>query len=392
VQENSDFQRDPFLYLDRELPKAPYSLRLPAGELCLTDAAASREVLANAAGRYQDHSDFFHTRRGHFGPRALQVEIGRAAMKVLYTCMQARAPHLPEAIERALEPRSEWPDAGNWLVYRHLAPALVGPARPAALRSRVDQIVARGVLAGARERHSLLGRAFFRFRALGDLAREIQAARRAGENDPSDVLGVLAAAARPEIAGREVPAKELAEVFLSFVFAVGGSVGFTLGWCLYLLGQNPGSTAPPSWVVREALRLYPVAWLMGRRPATPHLLAGAAVEPKDEVVVCPYAVHRNPRHWEDAESFRPDRWREDPEPEAFLPFGWGPHKCVGASFSLRLVEDVLRLIGERWRLRTEPHAARPLAGPALAPPPFSLFLEKLTRLPAPGEKTQPERR
>jgi len=376
-----DFERDPFLFLDRALAGgAGEAIRLPLGELCLTDAAASRAVLANADGLYQEHSDFFHTRRGDFGPRALQVELGRSAMKVLYARLHERAAGLPALLERELAPASGWPDAGNWLIYRHLEAALVAPSRPARLRRRAEQIVERAVLSGARERHSLLGRAIFRFQALRELAAEIERDRRARagrpEVEPQDVIGVLASAARPEIAGREVPAKELAEIFLSFLFAVSGSIGFTLGWSLHLLGLHPEKAGlPPAWVVREALRLHPVAWLMGRRPARPHRMAGEQVTPKDEVVVCPYAVHRNPRHWEDPAEFRPERFAQGGDESAFLPFGWGPHKCVGASFSLRLVEDVLRLLLERWQLRVEPTGGRSPVGAALAPPPFALHLQ-----------------
>jgi len=370
-----EFHKDPFLYLDGLLPTVGAAVRWPDGELCLADAEASRAVLANVDGLYEDHSDFFHTRRGMFGPRPLQVELGRAAMKVLYAVRQEQAPALEQELERALLPRSDWPDAGNWLVYRHLLAALIAPTRPASLRRKVDQIVERAVLAGARERRSLIGRAIFRFRVMRELALTLEQIRKSGGSEPVDILDVLAFGSQKELAGREVPAKELAEIFLSFLFAVAGSVGFTLGWSLYLLGMNPGCEAKPAWVVREALRLYPVAWLFGRRPAQRHEIAGVAVESKDDVMVCPYVVHRNPRYWDDPASFRPERWSQDPEPEAFLPFGVGAHKCVGASFSLRLVEDILQKLSDGYRMEIEPHGERPQIGAALAPPRFTLRLE-----------------
>lgn len=379
-----EFQRDPFLYLDRALPNAGEVLRLSPGELMLTEAQASKSVLANTEGLYEEHSDFFHTRRGYFGPRALQVEIGRALMKVLYAQLHARAAELPAAIAAELGTRSEWPDAGNRLLYRHLAPALAGPRRSERLRRRIDQIVERGVLAGARQRHSFLSRALFRFKTLRELAAAIDSDRQKGAGsgiaaaEPDDALAVLAASGRPETAGREVPAKELAEVFLSVLFAVSGSIGFTLAWSLYHLGRNPGAAATPAWVVHEALRLHPVAWFLGRKPAGTHQVAGAEVTARDAVIVCPYAVHRNPRHWDDPESFRPERWRGIADPDAFIPFGWGPHKCVGASFSLRLVEDILKILGERYRFHVVFAGERPQLGAALAPPRFTLELENLS--------------
>jgi cytochrome P450 len=368
------FQQDPLRFLDQEIPAAGDALWLDEGQLCLADAAVSRAVLTNEESLYEDHSDFFHTRRGVFGPRSLQVEIGRASRSLLRAHLRARAGALAEEIERRLVPASEWPDAGNWLAYRCFADALIAPDSPARLLRTVEEIVGRAVLAGARERSSRLTRAVFRHRVMGELARAVKDRRARRPGPPADVLGVVAAAAGPN-----VPATELAEVFLSFLFATAGSVGFVLGWSLYLLGTHPRTEAEPSWVVREALRLWPVAWFLSRRPARPHEVAGVVVTPEDDVVVCPYAVHRNPRHWDDPHSFRPERWASAPDPQAFLPFGWGPHRCVAGSLSMEWVEDVLQILGEAYRLTVTPHETRPCLGPALAPPRFGLSLEPRRR-------------
>src|SRR6185295_15718380 len=95
-------------------------------QLCLSEAEVSRAVLTNAEGLYEDHSDFFHTRRGNFGPRSLQVAMGRKARALLRAYLRAHANELTERIA-ALAPVSDWPDAGNRLIYRHLAPALIAP-------------------------------------------------------------------------------------------------------------------------------------------------------------------------------------------------------------------------------------------------------------------------
>jgi cytochrome P450 len=365
-----DFYRDPLRFLAQAFPAATGAVRLPDHQLLLAEPVAARAVLTNAEGLYEDHSDFFHTRRGVFGPRALQEEIGRSSRALLRAHLHAHAHELPAAVRRTLVPSSDWPDAGNWLIYRHFADVLVAPDGPARLRRTVDAIVERAVLAGARERQSRLRRAVFRFRVMRELAREIEERRARGAHPPADVLDILAGTAGPG-----VPARELAEVFLSFLFAAAGSVGFVLGWSLYLLGTHPDTGADPAWVVREALRLWPVAWLLGRRPARPHEMAGVPVTPQDEVVVCPYAVHRDPRYWDDPESFRPERWATGPDHEAFIPFGWGPHRCVAAALSMQLVEDVLRIVRDDYRMTFTPHETQPCIGPALAPPRFTLGLE-----------------
>lgn len=377
-----DFSREPLLFLDEAFPAAGDAVWLPGQQLLLSEAAASRAVLTNENGLYEDHSDFFHTRRGNFGTRELQVEMGRSARALLRAYVREHAGELPAAVEHSLVPTSEWPDAGNRLLYRHLAPALVAPDSPPRLLRTLDEVVERAVLAGARDRYSRLTRAVFRYRVNRELARAVEE-RRKRSGEPAGVLDCLARAADPG-----VPAVELAEVFLSFLFAAAGSVGFVLGWSLYLLGTHPGTRAQPDQVVREALRLWPVAWLLARRPARQHEVAGVAVTPQDDVLVCPYAVHRNPKHWDDPDRFRPERWAEEHDPQAFIPFGWGPHRCVAGTLSMELVEDILRIVLDGYRMTFTPRGDRPRIAAALAPPRFTLGLAPI---PAPAA-TPRERR
>lgn len=363
------FHRNPIHFLDQAFPAAGDAVWLPGRQLCLAEAAASRAVLNNEDGLYEDHSDFFHTRKGTFGPRSLQEEIGRGSRTLLRDHLHAHAAGLPEAVRRALVPASQWPDAGNWLTYRLFADALLAPGTSPRLLHKIDQVVERAVLSGARARYSRLTRAVFRFGVMRELSKEIQRRRARGAGEPSDVLDIIAGAAGPEMS-----ASDLAEVFLSYLFACAGSVGFVLGWSLYLMGTHPQTDTEPAWVAREALRLWPVAWMLARRPARPHEIAGHAVTPEDEVVVCPYTVHRNAKYWDDPNSFRPERWASGPDQQAFIPFGYGPRRCVAAALSLQLVEDILRLLGG-YRMTFTSMDTQPGIGPALAPPRFTLGLE-----------------
>src|SRR5215203_1776308 len=176
AQQQSDirFHQDPLSFLDQTFQATGDAFWLPGRELCLAEPAASRAVLTNAEGLYEDHSDFFHTRRGTFGPRSAQVQIGRAARALLRSYVAAHSDELPERVRRELGTASSWPDAGNWLVYRHLVDVLVSPDSPARLRRTLDEIVERAVLAGARQRYSRLRRAVFRFRAERELARALK--------------------------------------------------------------------------------------------------------------------------------------------------------------------------------------------------------------------------
>lgn len=376
----AEFHREPLRVLERELPAGGAALWLPGRQLFVAEPAAARAILTNRAGLYHEHSDFFQTRHGMFGPRSAQVEIGRASRRLLETYLAAGAGGWPEAI-RGLGPASEWPDAGNRLVYRRLRGALIaedGDGPDERLGRTIDEVVERAVLAGARERSSRWRRWRLRRRVALELGEAVAERRRRGAEPPRDLLDVVVAGGGPE-----ARADQLGEVFLSFVFAIAGSLGFVLGWSIYLLGTHPREDVEPAWVVREALRLWPVAWVLARRPARPHEVAGFAVGDGDEVVACPWLVHRHPGSWAEPAAFRPERWAEPGDRGAFMPFGLGPHRCVAASLTLRLIEELLRILVTDHRIEVTVPDHRPFVGPALAPPRFTLGL---TPRPRPADE------
>lgn len=103
-------------------------------------------------------------------------------------------------------------------------------------------------------------------------------------------------------------------------------------------------------VFRETLRLYPPITFMprvalkdtvvGRR----HLRRGALV------MISPWTLHRHRDYWPEAHAFMPERFLPENEDAlvsgAYIPFGQGPHTCVGAGFaqteSVLIVARLLR--------------------------------------------------
>lgn len=339
----------------------------------IADPDLAKEILSNPAGRYREHSDFFYTRSGIFGPRDAQIEVGRAVRVLLRDHLDRRAAELPGLIEAELAPLALWPDAANYLLYALFKPALLGPGTPAALTELLDQVVRRAVLAGARQRYPFPVRILFRGKVMRALTREITRRRRQATDD-SDVLGVVLRSS-PSDADPD----QLAEVFLSCVFAVVGSIGFLVAWSVYLLGTNPAEPdTHPSHVVREALRLWPVAWWFGRSPAVEHQLGAFTVTPQDRVAVCGYLVQRNPKHWDEPDEYRPQRWAERGQHNAFLPFGWGPHACTGAAIALHAAELVIGILTTDYQLDIVQHGHRPQIAAALAPPRFTAHLTPLS--------------
>lgn len=374
------FRRDPLACLAAEFDGGEDVWRTGSGRLCVAGPEAAREVMGNRRGTYVDTSDFFHTRDGVFGPRSAQIAIGRAARALLRRHADAHRADLPRLVAERLAPSSRWPDAGNLLVREHLAGVLLCPQAPARLHEAVDGIVRRAVLAGARRRHSAVSRLLFRQRATRVLLREVRARRGAGAGEPRDLLDVAVTGAGPAAEPADV-----AEVYLSFLFATVGSIGFALGWSVYLAGTHPGTEGDePGWIAREALRLWPVAWLFARTPARAHDLAGVPVGPRDDVDVCSYLVHRHPRHWDRPDEFVPARWAVPRPDPAFIPFGFGPHTCAGATVTMTLLEDLVRVITRDWHLSVAPSGDGPHLGPALAPPRFTAELRP--RVDTPGRR------
>jgi hypothetical protein len=375
LKENSPsrFSQDPLQFLDEQFPGNGTAVQTGKNEYLLGDPIDARSVLRNHEGRYGEHSDFFHTRYGIFGPRSAQLKIRRESRALLRHWLQSHdQTGLSSFLHTHLPLVSAWPDTGNRLVYRYLSPVLLAPDSPPRLLRLLDRIVEEAVLANAKSRQPRWRRMLLQFNTTLLLSKAIEARQRLGRSQPIDLLDVVACSSET---GQRLD--ELAEVFLSFVFAIAGSVGFVLGWSLYLSAAHPDRDTPPEWRVQEALRLWPVAWQLGRHPTKDHQVSGVNVGTADEVVVCPYLVQRNPAYWSEPTVFDPQRW-STPEAwrnPAFIPFGYGPHRCVAADLSSQLVSAMLGTILRSNTMSIEAHGTRPTVAAAMAPPPFRMTLE-----------------
>ncbi len=101
-------------------------------------------------------------------------------------------------------------------------------------------------------------------------------------------------------------------------------------------------------VIQESLRLYPPAWAMSRMAVTDDQLGPHRVPAGATVLVSPYVLHRDPRHWDNPDRFDPDRFaagrEKERHPYAYLPFGGGPRLCIGNQFALMEMQILLGLL------------------------------------------------
>ncbi|RZU41767.1 cytochrome P450 [Edaphobacter modestus] len=159
-----------------------------------------------------------------------------------------------------------------------------------------------------------------------------------------------------------------------------------LSWTWYLLSLNPdaqvklheelaavlGGRLPSiddmqrlpftTAVVRESLRLFPPAWVISREAVTPYRLEEIEVPATANLILSPFATHRDPRFWTEPESFRPERWM-DGSPDngaasrprfAYFPFGAGTRVCIGENFAMMEAVMVVASIAQHFRLSLLP--------------------------------------
>jgi len=130
-------------------------------------------------------------------------------------------------------------------------------------------------------------------------------------------------------------------------------------------------------VVREALRLYPPAWVLPRTCTRPTTLAGRTLPPGTMVVFSPYILHRRPGQYPHPTRFDPARWLA-PTPEhriSYLPFGAGATRCIGEEFGLAEATLILASTAARWNLSPDSSTpVLPAARAVLVPRAFPVHL------------------
>lgn len=194
------------------------------------------------------------------------------------------------------------------------------------------------------------------------LLEEEIAAHRADPDGREDILALLLATRDED--GRGLTDEELRDQLLTLLIAGHETTASTLAWCLERLGRHPGALARLQValatddgdahleaVINETLRVRPAVDQVARKLASPMELAGHTVPAGTVVAASILGVQRS-EAFAEPEQFRPERFLDGPAPPyAFIPFGGGARRCIGASFAVMEMKTVLRAVLESVALR-----------------------------------------
>ncbi|WBQ04656.1 cytochrome P450 [Kribbella sp. CA-293567] len=149
---------------------------------------------------------------------------------------------------------------------------------------------------------------------------------------------------------------ELRDQLVTLLLAGHETTATSLAWAFHELARRPdqlragqqaadaGDDAYLDAMGKEALRLHPVVYQVGRRLTATAEIAGYRLPRGTTLMAAIGLVHSDEQNFSDARIFRPDRFLGDtpPAPGTWIPFGGGTRRCIGAGFSLLESTEILR--------------------------------------------------
>jgi cytochrome P450 len=208
-------------------------------------------------------------------------------------------------------------------------------------------------------------------RAVADLDAEVYrliAERRAAESRPRDLLGLLLDAEDAETGERMSDLQLRDEVFTLFMSGY-ETTATGITWISYELARHPeiadaivgeldrvGVRGLPAFaelpeleyqrrVIDEAFRLHPAFPIWFRTAVDADTLGPYRLPKNARIILNPHITHRDPRFWEDPETFDPDRFvpeRFGPAlRHAYYPFGKGSRVCIGERLAVTITQMVV---------------------------------------------------
>jgi cytochrome P450 family 135 len=190
--------------------------------------------------------------------------------------------------------------------------------------------------------------------------------RRPDLEQRDDILSMLMTASFED--GNEMDDRELRDQLMTLLLAGHETTATALAWTFDLLLRHPvemgllrgslenGEDAYLKATIAESLRLRPVVPLAGRRLAADLVTDDLELPAGTDVTAAIWLTHTDPKLYPDPFAFRPERFLESaPETYAWIPFGGGVRRCLGAAFA----EFEMRIALREILLRCELHKVDP---------------------------------
>ncbi|ORW46766.1 cytochrome P450 [Mycobacterium paraense] len=194
-------------------------------------------------------------------------------------------------------------------------------------------------------------------------------------DERTDVLALMLRSTYED--GSAMSRKDIGDELLTLLAAGHETTASTLGWAFERLSRHPdilaalvdeadnGGSELRQATILEVQRARTVIDFAARRVYPPVFQLGEWVIPHgDSIIISIAQIHNDPSVFPDPERFDPQRYIENkPSSFAWIPFGGGTRRCVGAAFANMEMDVVLRTVlrnftietttepGERWHSR-----------------------------------------
>ena len=173
-------------------------------------------------------------------------------------------------------------------------------------------------------------------------------------DEREDILSLLLQA-RDE-GGQAMTDGELRDELVSLLLAGHETTATATAWAIERLVRNPDKLARlvaeidagdqdeyMQAVIHETLRVRPVVPGVVRLLQEPLTVSGYELPAGTRVVPSIYLTNHNPRVYDAPREFRPERFLgQAPDTFAWIPFGGGIRRCIGASFAMLEMKVMLR--------------------------------------------------
>jgi cytochrome P450 family 138 len=161
--------------------------------------------------------------------------------------------------------------------------------------------------------------------------------------------------------------QDICDEIMTLIVAGHETTATALGWAFERLRRHPdvlaelvrevdeGGADFRRATIMEVLRVRTVIDVAGRRVSASGVDLGEWRIPRDRTVLIRIAdVHENPDVYPHPEVFDPYRFRDaKPTAPAWLAFGGGSRRCIGADFAITEMDVVLRTVLRDFSIQTD---------------------------------------